>query len=135
MEFFAQIINQKLVPEYDNDNEQLSKLKSGTTYKFTVTAPRNYKLHRKFFALINLCFQNQSQYENFEHLRGVLIMKAGYYETVVTDKGTIYWPMSISFAKMDNLEFEQLYSKVLDEVCKMIGSTSEEIENELINFF
>lgn len=135
MQFHAQIINRKLVPEYDSDNEILSKLKPGTTYKFEVTQPRNYNFHKKLFGLINLCFQNQSQYNNFEHLRGVLIMKAGYYETVVTDKGTVYWPKSISYAKMDNLEFEQLYSKVLDEVCKMIGSTSEEIEIELINFF
>jgi hypothetical protein len=134
MEFYAQISNRKLIPEYDSDNEQIVKLKPNLTYKFVVTAPRNVMFHRKFFALLNLCYQNQDKYTNFEHLRGILTMKAGYYETVITDKGTVYWPLSISFAKMDNLEFEQLYSKVLDEVCKMIGSSNEEIEKELINF-
>lgn len=134
MEFYAQIINRKLVPEFDSDNEQLSKLKAGTTYRFEVKAPRNYQFHKKFFALVNLCFQNQEEFADFEDLRAVLIMKAGFYKAIRTDKGTIYLPKSISFATMDNIEFEHVYSRVLDEVCKMVGSNSKDIENELLNF-
>ncbi|MCK9282284.1 MAG: DUF1367 family protein [Melioribacteraceae bacterium] len=135
MEFFAQISNRKLLPEYESDNEQIAKLKSGTTYKFVVTSPRNIKFHRLFFALVNLCYENQSKYTSADDLRAVLTMKAGYYKIIRTDKGAIYLPESISFASMDELKFKEVYSKVLDEVVKMIGSTSEEIEKELINFF
>ncbi len=134
MEFFAQISNKRLVPEYDSDQEQISKLKPGTTYKFVVTSPRNIRFHRLFFALINLCYENQTEYTNADDLRAVLTMKAGYYKAIRTDKGTIYLPESISFASMDEIKFKEVYSKVLDEVVKMIGSTSEEIEKELINF-
>lgn len=135
MEFYGQIKNRKIIPLFDSDEDQLRKLKSNKEYKFTVTSPRNYKFHKKFFALINLCFDNQEKYTCIEHLRGVLTMRAGFYETILTEKGTLYWPKSISFDKMDELEFESLYSKVLDQVCLMIGADKEDIVNELINFF
>jgi len=134
MEFFAQISNRKLVPEYDSDNENIGKLKPNITYKFVVISPRNIKFHRKFFSLLNLCFQNQTKYTNFEHLRAVLTMKAGYYEVIETDKGTIYLPQSISFSNMDETTFEGVYSKVLDQVCIMLDTAQEDIINELINY-
>ncbi len=134
MEFYAQISNRKLIAEYDSDNERIKNLKHGVIYRFIVTSPRNVKFHRKFFALLNLCFQNQDRYNNFDHLRGVLIMKAGFYETVVTDKGTIYWPQSISFSNMDETVFEEVYNRVLDQVCIMLDTKEEDIINELLNF-
>lgn len=135
MEFYAQISNRKLIPEYDSDHESISKLRSGITYKFVVTAPRNYEFLKKFFALLNLCFQNQDKYTNFDHLRAVLIMKAGYYQTIQTDKGTIYLPDSISFSNCDEIKFQEIYNRVLDQVCIMLDTAKEDIINELINFF
>lgn len=46
-----------LVPVNDSDLEQLEKLKHWAIYKAEVTAPRNLKFHRKFFALLNLTFE------------------------------------------------------------------------------
>lgn len=45
-----------LVPVNDSDLEQLERLKHGTIYKAEVSAPRNLKRHRRFFALLNLTF-------------------------------------------------------------------------------
>ena len=36
-------------------------------------------------------------------------MKAGFCRSIETDKGLMILPKSISFEKMDNLEFEDLY--------------------------
>jgi hypothetical protein len=69
-----------------------------------------------------------------EDLRAVLIMKAGYYKTIETNKGVTYLPKSISFASMDEVEFEEVYNNVHRVVCEFIGVTSEEVEQELINF-
>ena len=123
------------VPIYDSDYESCKKHKIGTEIKAKLTVPRNLQFHKKFFALIKLCYKNQEEYDSMDILRKILTMKAGFYEEVKTNKGVVFWPASISFSSMDNVEFNDLYSKVVDQVIKMIGVTSEEIERELINFF
>lgn len=47
-----------LLPAKDSDAEAIDKLKRGEVYKAAVTAPRNLKMHRKFFALLNETFQH-----------------------------------------------------------------------------
>jgi hypothetical protein len=135
MEFYAQVSNKKLLPLHDSDSEVLNKLKAKHDYKFVVTSPRNYKFHKKLFALINLGYQNTESGMNFEEFRAYKIMQAGYYNRVVTEKGEFYLPKSISFASMDDLEFEKLYSSMVNVMITTLGCTSEEIEQELINFF
>jgi len=135
MEFFAEIKNRKIIPLYDSDNEEVQKLKANKEYKFKVTSPRNYKFHKKFFALINLGFQNSDNKMNFDGFRAYVIMQAGYYERHVTPKGGFYTPKSINFASMDETEFEKLYSASINVIIKIIGCTTEDIEAELINFF
>lgn len=88
MELFAQISNRKLIPLYDSDDESLRKLKANHDYKLVITSPRNYKFHKKLFALINLGYQNsENNGMNFEEFRAYKIMQAGYYNRVVTEKG------------------------------------------------
>ena len=136
MEFYAQIKNRKILPLNDSDDEELRKLKGNKDYKFKVTAPRNYNFHKKFFALINLGFQNSEHGDmNFEGFRSYVIMKAGYYSEIITPTGKMYLPISINFASMDEIEFEKLYSSSINVIIKIIGCTSEDVENELINFF
>jgi hypothetical protein len=72
---------------------------------------------------------------NFEEFRAYKIMQAGYYNRVVTEKGEFYLPKSISFASMDDFEFEKLYSSMVNVMITTLRCTSEEIEQELINFF
>ena len=48
----------KFTPAQDSDYEMAKNIKAGDTYKFKFSKPRNIKFHRKFFALINLVFQN-----------------------------------------------------------------------------
>ena len=135
MEFYCQIVNKsKIIPLNNSDYEVLSKLKNNTDYKITIVQPRNYQFHKKFFALVNLFYENQSMSDDFEMIRAYLTMKAGFKKMLETSKGTVYFPESINFAKMDNIRFEQVYKRVLDVVWQELGSTKEEIEQELINF-
>lgn len=136
MELYAQISNKRLLPLHDSDSESLHKLKANHDYKFVITSPRNYKFHKKLFALMNLGYKNiDTKGMNFEEFRAYKIMQAGYYNRVVTEKGEFYLPKSISFASMDDLEFESLYSAMIDVMIVTLGTTSEEIEKQLINFF
>ena len=122
------------IPAYNSDHELAQKIKPGEIVQGKITRPRNVEFHRKFYALLNLGFSNQEQIEDFESFRAWVTMKAGFHKRVVTDSGEFYLPKSISFAKMDEIEFADLYSKVLDVLLKLLDTTKEDLEMELINF-
>ena len=122
------------IPAYNSDHELAQKIKPGEIVKSKITRPRNVEFHRKFYALLNLGFSNQEQIEDFESFRALIIMKAGFYKRIVSEKGEFFLPKSISFAKMDDIEFADLYSKTLDVMLKLLDTTKEDLEMELINF-
>ena len=135
MKLHARIQNNRILPEYSSDYDQLKKLKKDETYVIEIKQPRNLRFHRKFFALLNLAFDNQDTFNNIEHLREWCIMKSGYYVRVATPEGEFFRPKSISFAKMDETEFSELYSKVLDTICNWLDISDEDLQNELVNYF
>ena len=115
--------------------ETAKKLKIGKEYKFKVTGIRNLKFHKKFFALIKTVFENQEQFVNIEEMRKALIFDAGFREQRQNLKGEIIqYPKSISFSKMDEIEFEELYNKVIDIVILWLGWNRQEFINHLIKY-
>lgn len=97
--------------------------------------PRNGKFHRKFFALMNVGFEmwepnrKRKSYKgmavekNFDQFREDITILAGFYEQTFNFKGAMKLrAKSISFASMDDGEFEMLYQAVvtvlLRDVCK-----------------
>lgn len=124
-----------LTPTNDSDLELLKRIKLGDTIKCKITKPRNYQFHKKMFALLNLVFNNQDFSDNFDEFREAVIIASGFYfYQKQLDGSEIKRAKSISYAKMDELEFSELYQRVLDVCCKVIGVTSQEIEQELVNF-
>lgn len=112
------------------------KIKLGDTIEIDIKIPRNMKLHGKFFALINLAFQNQDNYKDPDKLRKDLIKSAGYLheETNYITGEVTYEADSISFASMDDIAFGNLYNAVLDQVWKFLGTSKEEVKDELLKF-
>ena len=131
-----------LVPLYDTDFDERKKLKVGEVYLCQIARPRNYEFHKKFFALIRMAFHNlpeqlMEKCPNEDVLRKVLQVMAGHYELCYTlDGQEVISPKSISFSRMDNDEFQKLYSSVVDVTLKhiFIGSTLASVEDELVNF-
>ena len=135
MKFYAEIDGQKRIkPLYNSDYDKVQKLKRKTAYRFDVVRERNYLFHKKVMALYNIGFENQEQYLNFDHYRKVVTMKAGYYETITTDKGEIYLPLSISFSSMDQNEFEALFTRLLDVISEQLDSQPFEIRKQIDDF-
>ena len=134
MEIYLKRTQSGLVPLYDSDMEAIKKLRFGDEVKAVITKPRNYNFHKRFFALLNMAFENQDQYNSFDVFRPIMIMKAGFYTPVETDKGLVFLPKSISFAKMDEVEFQELYSAMVDQVIKLLECTEKDIEENIINF-
>lgn len=121
---------------YNSDYETAKKIALNEPIEFEFTKKRNVKFHRKFFALLNLVFENQEQYNNIEHLRKDLTISAGYYDLRHNFQGVeIVEPKSISFAKMDELEFIEFYNRIIDVVVKWLGIGKEEIIDNIEQYF
>lgn len=134
--FAVKSLSGSIKPAYDSDFEQLKKMKAGEVYECEIKMPRNIKFHRKFFALINLVYQNQELYTNIEHLRKDLIIASGNYESRYNLDGfEVLEPKSISFSKMDEAEFSDLYSSVVDVICKYFHFDKEELITEVSQYF
>ena len=103
-----------LYPADDDQWTKLSKLKEMDIVEVDVKKPRNIQFHRKYFALLNVVFEQQDKYINREHFRHEIQIRAGHFESFITEKGeTVYIPKSISFASMDEHSFSKLYDNVV----------------------
>lgn len=137
MKFLVKKTISGLIPVFNSDHEKLkeSKLKIGEVYEVDIKKKRNYEFHKKYFALINLCYENQEYFELFDDLRDYLTVKSGHYRKVLMPNGyEDIKPKSISFGSMDDIEFENLYQNTITQVCKLIGIEKEDLLNEILNF-
>lgn len=135
MKLYAEIdIQNRIKPLYDSDYEILKKVKKNTVIRIEMVQERNWMFHKKVMALFNLGFQNQSKINSFDNYRKIMTMRAGYFETEITDKGTAYFAKSISYANMEQAEFEKLFDALLDVICKALDSKPEEIRLEVNSF-
>ena len=123
----------KLVEVFPSES-QLSNLKFDSVYIADVKLERNYQFLKKFFALVKVGHNNTKLNMPLEAYRGYVTMKAGYAEIYKTPKGTMVLPKSISFGKMPEEEFAELYSRVLDVIIEDIGADKEVIEKQLLTF-
>ena len=66
----------------------------------------------------------------FEPFRKWLIVEAGYFDETHVPNGTVREAKSISFAKMEDIEFSQLYKSVFDVCWRFVLSRVFKCENE-----
>ena len=123
-----------LRPSDSAGEEMLRNIKHGELVSIEVRRPRNVYHHRKFFALLNIVFENQEKYQTVEQLLTMFKIATGHCETMETPKGTIYIPKSIAFHKMDQDEFSLFWDKCIKLVVTRIlpGITKEDLERELL---
>ena len=122
-----------LIPAYQEDLEVLKLLNNDMIIEVEFKVKRNPKLHRKFFSLVNMLFENQEGYTNIYDLRRDLTIAAGYYEEKINHfTGEVKLEAkSISFASMDEVEFRQLYKDFITAACKLLKCSNQEFEEAL----
>ena len=129
-------LNNTFKVAYDSDYEKMRKMKVGDLLECEIRKPRNYKFHKKFFALLNLVYQNQERYDNIDDLRHDLTIVSGYYKERTNLKGEpIKIAKSISFAKMEETEFGNLYDNFLNSIEKYFSFDKEMINDNLQQFY
>jgi len=130
-------INNLLKPAFDDDLDKFKKLPKDGYFEIKYTSKRNVKFHRKFFSLINLCYENQSDYRLIDDLRRDLLITSGHYDEVVNKlTGEVYKiAHSLQFQKMDETEFSKVYEDVKEVIIKWLGIDNESLEIELLQYF
>lgn len=132
-----------LVPYGDEDYEEKKRLKDGETYSVEIKVARNLDFHRKYFAMISYAwdFLNEAETATFrtkDNFRKYLEISAGHCEVIYHPRlqEFVEIPKSISFAKMDNAEFDALYQRVKDVVFSLIGGrvSEDEFERLVLDF-
>lgn len=123
-----------LKPVDDSDLDVFNKLKTSTVYSCEIKKPRNIGFHRMFFAMINLCFQNQDVFSNIDFFREEMLKASGYFISYKNHKGNdVYKADSISFANMKQDEFEKVYESVFMTCIQVFkwDSVESEFRSEL----
>lgn len=121
---------------YDSDYDKMKKIKVGDFLECEIRKPRNYQFHKKFFALLNMIYQNQDLYNNIDHLRNDLTIEAGYYTLRDNLKGEqVYEANSISFSKMNEETFGEYYNKCLDVIVKYFNFDKQSIIDNVEQYF
>jgi hypothetical protein len=131
-------------PLGSDDLDLMKKIPIGSLLECEFTKKRHPQFHRKFFALLNLGYeywqpepQEWKGFEaqkNFKVFREQVTILAGFYEVTFNLDGSVkVKAKSISFANMEDVEFQQVYSKVLDVIWNKVLSTVFNSKSELDN--
>ena len=139
MKLFVQNTAVGLVPLYDADFDEKRKLKQGQVYLADIKVARNIQFHRKMFSMLNTAWallpeRTQNGFRSFEGFRAYLLVAAGFYDTFYNPRlrEFVEIPKSMSFASMDEAEFNDCYNRVKDVIWGLL-STRVNITQEVFN--
>jgi len=130
MKLHLKKIDNYLIPDDQESAAYLFQCKQGSVLAADVKKPRNYEFHKKYFSLLNYaydCFEIDVEYKgqkiekNFDRFREDIQILAGYGEPTYNLKGEVrYKSKSISFGSMSEVDFDKLYSNVINVILKHI---------------
>lgn len=149
----AQFIKQPgglLRPANQADVETLAKVANGNLVQVDFKQPRNPQFHRKFFAMLNFAYEywnpepilieglTIAPEKNFDRFRKDVLILAGYRHAVVNIKNEVRFEAdSISFASMDDMQFQEVYQAVFNVCWRMVlknvqGMTQAIADNHIL---
>ncbi len=108
----------------DHD-DMLPSWKIGDEVLATIRKPRNARLHRKAFVLLDQVWPH-TEYPRKELLRSAMTIGAGFVDLVANPlTGEVsYVPKSWSFSAMDDGEFRELYNRLIDVAVKLVSNST-----------
>ncbi len=140
-----------LLPVSANDEEFIYRLKPGQMISAEVRKARNGLFHRKFMKLCSIAYgvfeelpqpsvriagshQWVTPLPNFNEFRYWAMVKAGFYEVIGYPDGQVrVRARSVSFRSMEQADFEQVYSAVLDVFLQFVLDPGRGWSREKVN--
>lgn len=118
-----------LSPRNDQAAEALAKVKLGADVVIEWRKPRNLKWMRLYWCIVELIAENLPGEHDTENVSDLIKIRMGHVTRIGTKSGVIEVPKSISFAKMNQSEWEEFYARFERCVCGEIipGLASEDL--------
>jgi hypothetical protein len=151
LEIFCIKHDNALHPASEQDRDELNKIKAGQACKVTVKRFRNYAFHKKFWAMMQVAYDNwdvpegeeltltgykhlkESPRKDFDRFRKDIIILAGYYDATYRLNGEVRLEAkSISFHNMDEDEFGRLYIACLDVIREHVLQNMDEDYRDIL---
>jgi hypothetical protein len=123
-----------LRPDDEDALAILHTLKMGEAVSVEVKRPRNLKHHRLYWKLMQVVCDNQEHYRNKEELSDAFKIEVGLFTWARgPDRIEYQKPGSISWAKMDQAEFNTFFTKAVNFLCTKVipGMDSTALRNEV----
>lgn len=133
-----------LIPASEEASDLLRKIKVGTALSVEIKRIRNYKFHKKMFALFKLAFdvwepetpqtyKGEAVSKDFDRFRKDMTILAGFYKAVYNARGEVRLEAeSLSFASMAEDRFEKVFRAVLNVVWnRVLRNAGYETEAEV----
>jgi hypothetical protein len=126
------------VSHFDNGKFKLMKLGEVFKGKFTTPGKRDLIHFRRFFALLVVAYNNRPERldeMNTETFRKEIILNTKYHTLYTNFKGVqVCEAKSISFARMSENQFRDMYSQAMAVIIRYVleGSREDEIERAVL---
>ena len=139
-EFLALRRLNSLRPTDEAGEEILRRIPADAILSVRISRPRNPRHHAKFFAMLGLILKNQDHYKSIDELLDVCKLQIGHCKTIQTRRGPERTPLSISFAAMDQTQFDGFYDRAVDWVLTDVipglrrAELDAEVAAELLQF-
>lgn len=133
-----------LKPCYPEDFDETKKLRIGEIYDAEIKLPRNPRLHRLFWALINTGYAylpgdvQDYYFKGIDGFRKSVLIAAGFTRVFydIRRQTFVEEAESISFSSMEDAKFRDVYERCKDVIFGLISKyvTKEEFESNLSRF-
>lgn len=124
-----------------NERKKLFKLKLGDVLESLTWKDRDIVKHKKYFALMNCTLYHLPEntfLSDLETLRKTVQICIGNCDIAFNMEGDKQLQArSIAFKGMDNVEFDELYTKSLNYISKVLLShiSYEDFKNDILKFY
>lgn len=118
----------ELLPE--NDYDKVVKMQPGEILEVRAEKVRSPLNHRRFFAMLNIVYENQNHFKNIDSMRRWLICKSGRFREYTAPNGNKWYEHeSMNYASMDEEAFAKLKQDVADVALAELlnGMTQDEL--------
>lgn len=125
-----------LFPAYQWDRDAFNKLAYDRILTGEFKQKRNVDHHRKFFALLQATLDQTDDYKDVEDLLTALCYDLGHYRKIRLLNGAYTVERkSISFAKMDQVEFNRFYERAIGRLADFLGCSVYELEESSHEYY
>lgn len=123
-----------LRPASEEAEELLRKLKLGKEVMVEVKRPRNLQWHKLYWKTMQLIADNLDVRYSPEAISDYIKLQIGHVNVYEINGQVMQTPKSISFANMDQTEWEAYWEQAINYACEHLipGLKSEELKNEVL---